>query len=56
MPTEDVKPMGLDGASFLLEGKKPRQYHVVDRWFPEDRNFLNASGYLFEISGLQMRQ
>jgi len=52
MPTEDEKPIGLGNASFLLEGKKPRQYHVVDRWFPEDQNFLNACDYLFEISRL----
>jgi hypothetical protein len=56
MPTEDGKPVGLDGASFLLEGKKPHRYHVVDRWFPEDQNFLNACGYLYGISGLAMKQ
>jgi hypothetical protein len=56
MPMADVKPSGIDGANWLLEGKKSGKYHVVDRWMPEDQNFLDACGYLFEISGLKLKQ
>jgi hypothetical protein len=50
MPTREGD-IGLDGASFLLEGQKDGRYHVVCRWSPTDGNFLDACGYLLEISG-----
>ncbi|MBA2340923.1 MAG: hypothetical protein H0V88_11045 [Pyrinomonadaceae bacterium] len=53
MPTEDGR-IGLDGASFLLEGYKSGQHHVVNRWLPEDQNYLDACSYLLEISRLEM--
>jgi hypothetical protein len=40
MPADDVKPMGLDGSTFLLEGGHHHRYHVVNRLLPEDQHFL----------------
>jgi hypothetical protein len=55
-PTESGKQMGLDGASFLLEGIKPHQYHAIDRWLPADEgDFVNVSHYLVSISGLDTK-
>jgi hypothetical protein len=56
MSTRDGELIGIDGASLLLEGKRHSKYHVVYRRFPEDQNFLRACSYLFEISGLKIRQ
>ncbi len=53
MQSVDVRSPGLDGVTFLLEGKKGDKYHVVDRWTPEDdENFLELCGYLVEITKL----
>ncbi len=53
MQSPDVREPGLDGVSFLLEGRKDGKYHVVDRWGPEDENFLELCGYLVEITKLR---
>jgi hypothetical protein len=52
-PTEGGRQPGLDGANFLLEGYMRGQYHVMDRWTPEEDEILQLSDYLFEISGLE---
>jgi hypothetical protein len=56
MTSADVRERGLDGATFLLEGKRSDQYHVVDRWSPEDQNFIDACIYLMEISKLDWKR
>jgi hypothetical protein len=52
MQSMDVRELGFDGVSSVLEGRKDGKYHVVDRWVPEDENFLELCGYLLEISKL----
>ncbi|HEX2269944.1 MAG TPA: hypothetical protein VHH35_10430 [Pyrinomonadaceae bacterium] len=52
MKSIDVREPGLDGVSFLLEGKRDGKYHVVDRWVPEDESFLDLCGYMVELTNL----
>lgn len=54
MPTENGKPIGVDGAGWLLEGVKPGQYHIVDRQSPEQGGFREACIYLLRISGVKI--
>ena len=35
-PPKDARTVGLDGAQWILEGVKDTQYHVVDRWSPDN--------------------
>jgi hypothetical protein len=56
IPTEDGKPIGLDGAGWLLEGVKSGQYHVVDRQSPEQGDFREACVYLLRISGVNINE
>jgi len=55
MQAADNRLAGLDGATFLLEGHRPNEYHAVMRWSPEDQNFLNACDYFFELARLEWR-
>ena len=47
--------MGLDGASWILEGAQPGRYHVIHRWSPledgDDAMFRSACVYLLEMAG-----
>jgi hypothetical protein len=36
LATRDKSRMGLDGAQWTLEGVKNGDYHIVDRWSPND--------------------
>jgi len=37
MQAADNRPAGLDGATFLVEGHRPNDYHAVVRWSPKIR-------------------
>jgi hypothetical protein len=52
MPSEDVRPRGVDGAGWLLEGVKFNQYHLVNRRSPEQGAYREACIYLLRISGV----
>lgn len=57
MQSVDVRDLGLDGATYLLEGKKDGKYHVVDRWSPDNHeDFLELCGYLVELTKLFPKQ
>ena len=43
---------GLDGAQWILEGRKGEQYHVVDRWSPETGAYREFCLSLVKIAGL----
>jgi hypothetical protein len=55
MQAADSRETGLDGATFLIEGHRPNEYHAVVRWSPEDQNFLNACDYFFELARLEWK-
>jgi hypothetical protein len=43
---------GLDGANWILEGKKDGQYHLVDLWsLGSSGNYREACLYLLKLSG-----
>lgn len=44
--------MGLDGASWLLEGVKDGKYHVIDEWSPREGPAREFGLALLELSGL----
>ncbi len=51
----ESKNGGKDGAQWILEGKKDKQYHLVDRWTPRRGSYSEACLYLLKLSG-QKRQ
>jgi hypothetical protein len=54
LPTVGGTLNGNDGAQWLLEGAKDKQYHLVDRWVPEDENYRAACIFLLKQSGLEI--
>ena len=47
---------GIDGATWLLEGKKSNRYHLAWQWSPQNKGFRAACLYLLELSDLNIRQ
>jgi hypothetical protein len=43
-----------DGASWIMEGVRNRQYHVVERQSPKDTTYGKAGVYLIRISGVRV--
>lgn len=51
LPTHEDKNVGLDGAQWIVEGRRDGRYHVVDRW--SGTNGLKSVGKLFlDLAGL----
>ena len=55
LPTES-KDLALDGAQWILEGKKDEQYHLVDRWSPKGGSYREACLYLLKLSGQKQKE
>ena len=51
MPGNDGDPRANDGASWIMEGNRNRQYHVVERQSPKDTDYGKVGVYLIKISG-----
>jgi hypothetical protein len=48
--------VGTDGAQWIIEGTKTGQYHVVDRWSPENGPYRKAALFLaINLGGLNPR-
>jgi hypothetical protein len=46
---------GTDGSQWVLEGKLPNQYHVVDRWTPgKSTPFYQCCDYLISLTNIQI--
>jgi len=43
---------GLDGAQWVLEGRKGSQYHVVDRWTPQGGDFRELCLSLLKLADM----
>jgi hypothetical protein len=53
MATNDPSDGGLDGAQWILEGKSPEQYHVVDRWCPKSESlYYQCCNFLINLTDL----
>jgi enterochelin esterase family protein len=51
---EDRSRMGLDGATWILEGSQGGKYHVVSRWSPESGDFREACLFFLQLSNLMI--
>jgi hypothetical protein len=53
--TEEV--MGTDGAEWIIEGKKSKQYQVVDRWTPNhDSGYFKCCDFLINLTDLKISE
>lgn len=47
---------GNDGSHWILEGKTPNKYQVIDRWSPNENNdYFQACNFLISLTGLKIR-
>jgi hypothetical protein len=51
-PREDPSRIGLDGATWILEGSRNGKYQVVDRWSPQSGDFRDACLFFLQLSNL----
>lgn len=51
-----VRNNGLDGAQWIMEGRKGSQYHVVDRWSPKSGAYRDFCLSLLKFGGLSPGQ
>lgn len=55
VPTRPPEPgLGLDGAQWIIEGRRAAQYHVVDRWTPKKGSYRDAGLHFLQLSGLSV--
>ena len=54
LPTQDTRT-GFDGAQWVLEGVKGGQYHVIDRWSPEDGPFRKLMLDFTALAGVRVK-
>ena len=47
---------GNDGAEWILEGKTPTSYHVVDRWTPMGSEFYKCCDFLIGLTDIEIRK
>jgi hypothetical protein len=43
---------GMDGAQWIMEGRKAEQYHVVDRWSPQEGQYREFCLLLVKLAGV----
>ena len=49
---EDV---GMDGAQWIIEGVSGGNYHLVERWSPEEGEVREIGMELLKLSGLKVK-
>lgn len=50
------KNWGMDGAQWILEGKKPTQYHIVDRWTPNEKSdYYECCSFLIDLTDFEIK-
>ena len=55
MPTLPLKgPPGLDGAQWIVEGRRGGDYHVVDRWTPREGVYRDAGLAFLKLAGIDV--
>ena len=55
LPSRLAKPLGADGSQWIIEGiRHNSQYHVVDRWTPEEGTFRDAGLLFLTLSGVSV--
>jgi len=55
LPTNEKDIIGLDGSQWILEGKTPKHYTVVDRWTPsKNGKYYDCCNFLIELTDLKI--
>jgi len=54
MPTEE-RQLGLDGSQWILEGVRRGEYHVVDRWSPQEGAYSDVCKHLIQLAGVETK-
>ena len=55
MPTKPSPPDdGLDGAQWIIEGRRNSTYHVVDRWSPRGGPYRDAGLVFLKLAGVSV--
>jgi hypothetical protein len=55
LPTNENENLGLDGSQWILEGKTPKHYTVVDRWTPnKNSKYYDCCNFLIELTDLKI--
>lgn len=54
MPTE-VRQSGMDGSQWILEGLRQGEYHVVDRWSPQQGTYSDVCKHLIRLMGVETK-
>jgi DNA topoisomerase IB len=48
---------GLDGAEWIIEGKRFNQYQVVDRWTPDKNSkYYKCCDFLISLTDLEISE
>ena len=51
------KNVGVDGASWILEGKVQNQYCFMDKWSPNSKDkYYKCCNFLIELTGLNIKK
>ena len=45
--------IGLDGSEWILEGSNKNNYHVVDRWSPDNTSYRKCCTYLLQMTDIK---
>jgi|SRR5579862_339674 len=48
-----LRLVGMDGSRWILEGLRGGEYHVVDRWSPNDNRYSQLCKYLFRLGKVE---
>lgn len=51
LPTREER-IGADGAVWVTEGRRGNTYHVVDRWWPDNPNYIALGRFFMDLSGM----
>jgi len=56
LATNDDENLGFDGSQWILESKTPNQYHVVDRWTPNEKSkYYQTCNFLIDLTDLKIQ-
>ena len=48
-----VDDLGLDGAQWIVEGRRPDKYHIVDRWSPRTGPYREVGLWFLKAAGVK---
>lgn len=55
LPTKNkADANGCDGAQWIIEGRRQGQYHIVDRWTPDDGAYRDLGLLFLKLTGIEV--